>query len=151
MRSREPMRPGQHRRAFLKSSPVAPGKPPRSRKPVKKRNAKRRLDEWQRTYHSKARVEFVAALPCVVAGVCSNPETHVGPSDNAHIVGGGMGRKADYDTIIPLCRKCHQYLHTSGARHFARAYQISLGTYAALTEERWRARCDAISDAAPDA
>jgi len=74
---------------------------PKSRRPINKVNPVRRAREFARCYGSKARVAFIKTLACVVCGAT--------PSDNAHIHGSksGMGRKADYADIIPLCRKCH--------------------------------------------
>ena len=62
--------------------------------------------EFQRVYGSKRRVEFVKSLPCMV---CAGK-----PCENAHIKSGGMGRKADYRQIIPLCKVCHRKQHQHG-------------------------------------
>lgn len=76
----------------------------KARKPSK---AKGRSNiEFQRIYGSKQRVEFVKSLPCCI---CAKK-----PSENAHIKSGGMGRKADYRHIIPLCKTCHQMQHQKG-------------------------------------
>lgn len=87
-------------------SPIKRGKPPR------KVNTARKAKEFARCYHSKERVQFIKSLPCVVCwpsvyrlGACMtcSPPT----SDNAHSVGDGAGRKAGYQTIVPLCRDHH--------------------------------------------
>lgn len=65
-------------------------------KPV---NRKRRQSEFCRCYHSRARVAWVKSLHCVWCGVAG--------CDNAHTETDGMGRKAGYETIVPLCRRCH--------------------------------------------
>lgn len=71
--------------------------PLKRRTPVKKRNNKRHKAEFARTYGSKERCDFISRLPCAACGV-------VGYSENAHLLGnGGMGRKAGYETIGPLC------------------------------------------------
>lgn len=57
-------------------------------------------------YHSKARVAWMQAQPCVVCGVT--------PSENAHVIGGGAGRKADATCIIPLCKTHHALQHQKG-------------------------------------
>jgi RNase P subunit RPR2 len=62
--------------------------------------------DFMRIYGSKTRVEFVKKLPCTA---CNS-----GPCENAHIKSGGMGRKADYTDIIPLCKKCHALQHQKG-------------------------------------
>ncbi|MDB4893172.1 MAG: hypothetical protein JWL61_5027 [Gemmatimonadetes bacterium] len=102
---------------------------------VKRRNTKRKAREFERAYGSKERVEWVKSLPCCWCGA-------VGESQNAHTVGGGAGRKADYDTIAPLCWSitrlpCHKaydqhlgvFAH-EGAREYVKAQ-------AAETERRW--------------
>jgi len=60
---------------------------------------KRGANEFQRVYGSKERVEWVQSLPCLACGK--------GPSENAHTENGGMGRKAGYATIVPLCPEHH--------------------------------------------
>lgn len=62
--------------------------------------------EFARIYGSEARIEFVKALPCIACGK--------GPCENAHIRSGGMGRKADYRDIVPLCESCHRLQHQKG-------------------------------------
>jgi hypothetical protein len=60
---------------------------------------KRSAAEFTRIYGSKARVAWIKAQPCLVC--------HRSPCDNAHTVTGGTGRKAGFETIVPLCRRCH--------------------------------------------
>jgi hypothetical protein len=80
------------------------------RAPIKKRNDSRKAKEWARAYESPERVEWIKALPCVVCGKR--------PSENAHTVTGGMSRKANADTIVPLCKAHHRELHKAGRRTF---------------------------------
>lgn len=83
-RPRKPLPPSSH--------PIPRGRP----KPV---NANRRTREYARTYHSKARVEFIKSMPCAYC--------RARDCVNAHTTGGGMSRKGDYTTIAPLCHRCH--------------------------------------------
>src|SRR5688500_2875319 len=76
-------------------------------KRVKPVNRKRRQAEFARCYHSKERVTWVKALPCGWCRLRGLVRVSV-PSDNAHVVTDGMGRKANYDAIAPLCRRHHQ-------------------------------------------
>lgn len=133
----------------MKRTPMKPRSRTLSRSSgIAKKNAKRRQSEFQRTYHSKARVAFVKGLPCVVCGIS--------PCDNAHIEGGGMGRKADYDKIVPLCRVPadhpfgpgysrghHSRFHDVGVKTFAADYRLDLPALAAETERKWQAHCAA--------
>lgn len=105
---------------------------------VRPRNPRRRQSEWTRAYGSRDRVAFVASLPCLVT-TCAAPK-----SENAHTESGGTGRKADADTIVPLCQTHHRDLHQYGPSHFATAHRITpqmLQDAARATEIAWRAHC----------
>jgi hypothetical protein len=94
-------------------------------------NRERKSKNWIRSYGSVERVEWVKQQGCVVCGRI--------PSENAHTETGGVGRKADADTIAPLCKKHHFILHMEGKATFEEAYAIHLSWAAELTEDRWRA------------
>lgn len=103
------------------------------RKPVRKKNAKRRESEFARCYHSKARVLFVKSLPCFATG-------KRGQSDNAHVTrdgSEGMGRKGGYRCIAPLTREAHRLLDTNPARFTERFGEFDFDAMAAWTEEQW--------------
>lgn len=74
---------------------------------IKPRNPSRKAANFARAYHSDERVQWVASLRCACG--CG-----VTPCENAHTESGGTGRKADYDTIIPLAKKCHAVQHAKG-------------------------------------
>lgn len=100
MKTRKPLR---RKRPLARSrSSLSSGQTRKHGGKIKPRNAKRRASEFKRWYGSKERVAWVRALPCVW---CLSREG----SDNAHTENGGKGRKADYQTIAPLCRPCHTY------------------------------------------
>lgn len=65
------------------------------------RPKKRAPDETLRIYGPEARRAWVASLRCA----CGCGGT---PCENAHTVTGGTGRKAGFETIIPLTTRCHQ-------------------------------------------
>ena len=110
--------------------PVSP--PPAKPRRVKRKNVKRHKREWIRAYHSAERCEFVRSLPCIACGWT--------PSENAHTVGGGMGRKSDYSCVAPLCKAHHQKLHTLGSKTFESNYLFgALEQYAKETEAAWQA------------
>jgi len=91
----------------------------------------RKASEWSRIYGSKARVAWVKSLGCLI---CGNV-----PSDNCHTEGGGVGRKAGYETIIPLCRSHHQALDE---HRFPFSSEASRGTaklWAIDIARRWQA------------
>jgi hypothetical protein len=103
---------------------------------VRKVNRERRKSEFSRCYGSAERVEFVRGLPCVIC-------KRVGLSENAHVVSGGVSRKADAGKIVPLCSSTfertghHAILHQIGAATFEQLYGIGLEKAAALTQRRW--------------
>lgn len=97
-------------------------------------NAKRKLREWLRAYGSPARVGWVADLPCIAC--------HYKPSENAHVGSGGVGRKGDASTVVPLCSSCHKALHRIGEASFERQAKLDLRACARQTEEAWQAKVD---------
>ena len=94
---------------------ACPKPKPREKKPPKpiRKNVQRSADEFVRCYLSEDRVEWVKSLPCIVPDCMS-----LSQSENAHIEGGGTGRKADYTKIVPLCpghhRRWAHSLHNMG-------------------------------------
>ena len=58
-------------------------------------------------YGSKGRVAFVSELPCAVCGA--------GPCHNHHCRADGMSRKGPSTSVVPLCGKCHNRIHTIGS------------------------------------
>lgn len=117
------------RRSFLRRAAT----PPKREKAPKKSNPGRRKREWARAYHSIERVCFVKSLPCLVTGQTG--------CENAHIVGGGMGRKADYVLIVPLIPAMHAQLHSIGASQFSVLHGLDLFAAAAETHRRWLQHC----------
>jgi len=85
----------------VKRSPMKRGKG------IKPRNAKRRTSEFARCYRSKSYLRHLHAMPCYACGL------H-GETDAAHGETGGMGYKAGWETLLPLCRRCHTKQHQSG-------------------------------------
>jgi hypothetical protein len=63
---------------------------------------KRTAGEFERIYGGRARVRWIAKLPCWACGYSGEI-----PRQNAHTTTGGTGRKADADTVIALCPPCH--------------------------------------------
>ena len=104
--------------------------PLRRKSPLKKRS--RSAAEFKRIYGSKARVEWVKSRPCVVRA-CTRF-----PSENAHVEGDGIGRKADADKIAPMCHGHHRLLHSWGVSTFQRVFGLDLNALAAQVEAAWQ-------------
>lgn len=99
----------------------------------KERDRVRKAREFDRKYGGLERVFYVStALKCVVPD-CDED----GDCDNAHTATGGTGRKADYDTVVPMCW-CHHAEHHRGAVTFAERYGLDLDDAARLTETSWQ-------------
>ena len=99
---------------------------------------KRSASEFARIYGSVARVAWVKSLPCLVASWGCG-----GPIENAHAENGGMGRKADAETVVPLCRSHHAVLHAVGVASFQAAHALDLTAEARRIAAAWEARCAA--------
>lgn len=90
----------------------------------------RKSSEFLRIYGPPGRVEWIKGLPSVVSGRS--------PCVNAHTRSGGMGRKADYATIVPLTHEEHEELHRTGQRTFEARYSVDLKAMAEQVERRWQ-------------
>ena len=106
---------------------------------IKPVNEERREKEWARAYGSEERVRFVKDLPCAVPG-CGDS-----PSENAHLETGGMGRKADADTVVPLCAAHHRELddELGSVDLFDCEHGTDLWATAEKVEEMWSAQSSA--------
>jgi hypothetical protein len=104
---------------------------PRQAIPKKKRTP----SEFARIYGSRERVAYVKQYGCWIMDAYCIGE----PVENAHTVTGGMGRKANAETIIPLCRYHHRELHRHGAGTFQAAHDVNLARAAARVERDWQA------------
>ena len=131
------------RSPLVSSARISRKEPVRKRRArVRTRNTKRRTTNWQRAYHSAARVAFVKSLPCAITGDTGYPRRV-----NAHTRTGGAGRKADYWTIIPLAPYLHELQHRKGwmavvandRRWSAEHVRDTLAVIAAETQSLWLA------------
>ena len=104
-----------------------------ARSPIRKHS--RKPSETRRIYGPPARRAWVKSLPCIVCG-------HV-PSENAHTENGGMGRKADYDTIAPMCRTHHRAFDEHRDPFETEAMREWAQLRARMTDDAWRQRGEA--------
>ena len=101
---------------------------------------KRSAAERARIYGPAERREWIRTQPCIACG-------EVGFSENAHTATEGMGRKAHYSMIVPLCgslwsivQNCHGELHRIGIKSFEEKYGVDLQKAAAETEAKWKSQ-----------
>lgn len=65
---------------------------------------RRKPSEFDRIYGSNDRAWSIRAMPCAVP-LCHDRRIH-----NAHTENGGVGRKAGWETVVPLCAHHHAEL-----------------------------------------
>ena len=99
---------------------------------MKRANPARRAKEWARAYGSLERVYYISNHLACSVDYCFSRDIV-----NAHTETGGAGRKADAETVIPLCNLHHAEYH-KGAKTFVARYGIDLFGYAADTEMFWQ-------------
>lgn len=116
----------------MKRTPMPPRRTLLARSPIKRKA--RKPSEFARVYHSRARVEWIKSLPCVITG-------EYGDIENAHVKNGGMGRKADYIWIVPMKRRVHALYHKVGQLTLQEQHDIDLELAAIATEQAWLAHC----------
>ena len=63
----------------------------------------------KKTFRSKAYLEYVRSLPCIICRMESVPH---------HEIGGGISLKGSDLYAIPLCNTHHQELHSKGVKTF---------------------------------
>jgi hypothetical protein len=85
----------------------------------------RTAKEFRRIYHSEAYMRWIRYQPCVACGDR--------PCEAHHTRSGGVGRKADWATIVPLCHTCHRVTHDRGRN----ALGVDWESAAAKTRGRW--------------
>ncbi len=119
---------------WLKRSPYLPvhGSRPKRRK--------RSRAEFDRIYGSPERAAWVKGSPCIVPGCLASP------CDNAHVINGGAGKKADAKYVAPICHPHHNECDNArngGKQTFQKKYGVNLLECAARTEAAWQALCAA--------
>jgi hypothetical protein len=109
----------------------------RSRIKPKKRSA----SEKSRIYGTDERIAWLKGRACLVS---HRPDLHacMGAIECAHTENGGMGRKANAETTVPLCHAAHRLLHTIGQRSFERTYGLDLTAEAARVGSAWLRHCE---------
>lgn len=121
-------------------------KTPLQSKPKRK---PRSAEEYARIYGSKERVAFVKALPCLyccavhpLIALAWHPDAENRVySENAHTVTGGKGRKADADTIVPLCPTHHRMYDRREKLLGNPEVRAYLQSKAPEVEAMWRREC----------
>lgn len=90
----------------------------------------RRAATFERVYGGEARLAWLHRQPCVVSGER--------PVEAAHVVSGGMARKADADRLVPLTPALHRELHAIGRSSFEWKFGVNLREKAAMIDKRWQ-------------
>ena len=114
----------------------------KARKSPNRVNPTRKAKRFAEAYGSKARVAWVKSLPCAY---CRNRgllfrNQHAGESHNAHTESGhGMGYKAGYETIAPLCPRHHDLFDRHVAPFDAESVRYCVRLWARETASAWLA------------
>ena len=81
--------------------------------------ARTKAEKFAYEYGSKARVEWVKAMPCCACGQRRG-------CDNAHTTTDGTGRKSHHRNIVPLCFDCHRVkLPSVGKLSFEQSHELT--------------------------
>ena len=118
------------RSPLRRKAALRPGSRRMKRSPLKRVNARRKRERFERAYGSVARVLWYRSCACVVPG-CP------GRSEYAHVRSRGAGGTADDG--VPACNAHHRLLHRLGVRLFNAMFGIDLADLAAQHALRWRA------------
>lgn len=86
--------------------------------------------ERLRIYGPPERQEMIRQAGCIICGQSA---------ELVHTKSGGTGRKADYASLVGMCRGHHHELHQHGSRTFEARYGVDLKALAELTEAAWQA------------
>lgn len=93
----------------------------------------RKASERERIYGPRGFQDWLHRLPCIVCG-------HRGDIHAHHYRSDGMGRKAGWDTIVPLCVACHRLVHDIGRRRFEALKRVDLEAQAKRVQAAWERR-----------
>lgn len=104
-------------------------KPLARKRPLKKRNAKRRAKLFDEQFGSVAFVKWVRLQSCAI------PKCGAWPCEAAHVVSRGAGGTAE--DIVALCQYHHRRQHDMGVESFEREYGVDLRVLAEWTQTRW--------------
>lgn len=123
-------RSGIRRKTPLKAAKPVTGTPvaPKPRKPL--RAKPRKASERERIYGPKGFQDWLHKLPCVCCG-------HRGSIHAHHTENGGMGRKADWTTLVPVCAAHHRMIHDIGQKRVAAMYGRVWEIEAGRVQEAW--------------
>ena len=100
-------------------------------------NAKKKRDKFAREFCSDERIQHVKDLGCLVQMHGHTPGPCSDAIHNHHTQNGGMGRKGDFDTIVPLCVRHHREVHDKGVRTFEKTYGLDLALSADAVQISW--------------
>lgn len=99
------------------------------------RRKPRSSSETKRIYGTKAHQQWLRAMPCLG---CARVGTDERPHHLHHTRNGGLSKKANAETLVPLCFGCHWLLHQHGPETFERAHADML---AHRTLRSWAETC----------
>jgi hypothetical protein len=105
-------------------------------KPKAIKPKKRTPEEMQRIYGGEYG-NWLVTQPCLVSGLAGHQCW--GAIRRCHTANGGMSRKADAPTQVPMCDGAHALQHSIGVKSFEKVYSVDLKASAASYRARWLA------------
>lgn len=104
--------------------------PKKSKKVQHPKKKSKQLRNFERSFHSVERVDWIRSLKSVASGRT--------PCVNAHVKTGGTGIRADYKWIVPLTHEEHMELHQHGHKTFERKWNVDLLLAARAVQDLWQ-------------
>lgn len=112
----------------------------RSTKPLRKKP--RTKSEKLRIYGPPGFIEWIHEQRCIACGQIPSQDY---PSHAAHTETGGVSRKGDWTSIVPLCFACHILIgHQSGNKTLEALWDIDLEVAAIAIQEQWASHTDRL-------
>jgi hypothetical protein len=103
-------------------------------KPKAIKPKKRTPEESQRIYGGEYG-EWLVTNPCLVDGIAGH--TCFGAIERCHTENGGMSRKGNAETQVPMCHGAHKLQHSIGVKSFERVFGVDLKASAARYRAEW--------------
>jgi hypothetical protein len=103
-------------------------------KPKAIKPKKRTPEETQRIYGGEYG-DWLVTQPCLVSGLAGH--TCWGAIRRCHTANGGMSRKADAPTQVPMCDGAHELQHSIGVKSFEKVFGVDLKASAARLHAEW--------------
>ena len=97
----------------------------------------RKQSERERIYGPTGFLDWLHKLPCLVCGHRGDIHAHHTPHPSS-----GMGRRADWVALVPICSAHHRMIHDIGQKRVAAMAGLDWARAAARVQAAWEAAND---------